>query len=133
MADKTRKAYGMDLGQLAEWAMANDLGPGDISPRWLRRYAGVLSERGAGKSTVARKLAAIRTFFKLRVERGELEANPADLVSSPKKGSYLPRVLKPGGGGVAARPHPGREPARPARSCHVRARVLGGPARRGAA
>jgi len=95
MADKTRKAYGMDLGQLADWAMANDLGPGDISPRWLRRYAGVLSERGAGKSTVARKLAAIRTFFRLRVERGELEANPADLVSSPKKGSYLPRVLKP--------------------------------------
>ena len=95
MADKTRKAYGVDLGQLADWAMANDLGPGDISPRWLRRYAGVLSERGAGKSTVGRKLAAIRTFFRLRVERGELEANPADLVSSPKKGSYLPRVLKP--------------------------------------
>ena len=50
---------------------------------------------GAAKSTVARKLAAIRTFYRELVERGELEANPADLVSSPKQDSYLPKVLKP--------------------------------------
>jgi site-specific recombinase XerD len=96
MAEKTRRAYGVDVGQLAEWAARHDLRPEDVDARWLRRYAGVLSERGAGKSTVARKLAAVRTFFRLKVERGELEANPAELVSSPKKGSYLPRVLKPG-------------------------------------
>ena len=48
------------------------------------------------KATVARKLAAIRTFYRQLVERGELEANPAELVSSPKKDSYLPNVLKPG-------------------------------------
>ena len=47
------------------------------------------------KSTVARKLAAIRTFYRQLVERGELEANPAELVSSPKKDAYLPKVLKP--------------------------------------
>jgi integrase/recombinase XerC/integrase/recombinase XerD len=62
----------------------------------LRRFAGVLSERGASKTTVARKLAAIRTFFRYLVERGELAANPADLVATPKRDSYLPRVLKPG-------------------------------------
>jgi len=45
---------------------------------------------------VARKLAAIRTFYDLQVERGRLEANPAGLVSRPKRDSYLPRVLKPG-------------------------------------
>ena len=56
----------------------------------------MLSERGARKSTVARKLAAIRTFYRQLVQRGELEANPADLVASPKRDSYLPRVLKPG-------------------------------------
>jgi integrase/recombinase XerC/integrase/recombinase XerD len=38
----------------------------------------------------------VRTFYGLLVERGELEANPADLVASPKRDSYLPRVLKPG-------------------------------------
>jgi site-specific recombinase XerD len=96
MAEKTRRAYGVDLGQLAEWAAAHDLRPSDLTPRELRRFAGVLSERGATKSTVARKLAAIRAFYGCLVERGELEANPAELVSSPKRNAYLPKVLKPG-------------------------------------
>jgi integrase/recombinase XerC/integrase/recombinase XerD len=96
MAEKTRYAYGVDLAQLAEWAIAQDLRPEDLGHRELRRFAGVLSERGALKSTVARKLAAIRAFYRRLVERGELEANPADLVAVPKRDKYLPRVLKPG-------------------------------------
>ncbi len=94
MGDKTRRAYGVDLGQLAGWAGGRGLGPGDVSHRELRRFAAVLSENGAAKSTVGRKLAAIRTFYRHLVEREELESNPADLVSSPKKDAYLPRVLK---------------------------------------
>jgi integrase/recombinase XerC/integrase/recombinase XerD len=96
MRERTRRAYGVDLAQLAEWAQSRDLGPLDLGPRDLRRFAGVLSERGISKSTVARKLAAVRGFYRRLVERGELEANPADLVSSPKRDSYLPRVLKQG-------------------------------------
>jgi integrase/recombinase XerC/integrase/recombinase XerD len=95
MGEKTRRAYGVDLAQLAEWAAGRDLAPNDLSHRELRYFAGVVSERGAMKSTVARKLAAIRTFYRHLVERGELQANPAELVSSPKKDSYLPKVLKP--------------------------------------
>jgi site-specific recombinase XerD len=96
MAAKTRRAYGADLAQLAEWAAARDFGPAELTHRHLRLFAGVVSERGGKKSTVARKLAAVRTFYRQLVERGELEANPADLVSAPRKDSYLPRVLKPG-------------------------------------
>lgn len=96
MSEKTRRAYGVDLGQLAEWAAAQGVAPTDADMRLLRRFAGVISERGARKSTVARKLAAIRTFYRYLVQRGELAANPADLVASPKRDSYLPRVLKPG-------------------------------------
>lgn len=96
MGQKTRRAYGVDLAQLAEWASGRELGPHSLSHRELRHFAGVVSERGAMKSTVARKLAAIRTFYRHLVERGELEANPAELVSSPKKDAYLPKVLKPG-------------------------------------
>jgi site-specific recombinase XerD len=96
MAEKTRKAYGVDLAQLAKWADGHELAPDDVTGRWLRRYAGVLSERGVSKSSVARKLAAIRTFYRLRVERGDADANPAELVSSPKRDNYLPRVLKQG-------------------------------------
>jgi site-specific recombinase XerD len=95
MGEKTRRAYGVDLAQLAEWAAARELEPHALTHRELRHFAGVVSERGAMKSTVARKLAAIRTFYRQLVERGELEANPAELVSSPKKDSYLPKVLKP--------------------------------------
>ncbi len=96
LRERTRRAYGVDLGQLAEWARGHDLGPAEIGHRDLRRFAGVVSERGASKSTVARKLAAVRAFYRNLVERGAVEANPAQLVSSPRKDSYLPRVLKAG-------------------------------------
>jgi site-specific recombinase XerD len=96
MAEKTRRAYGVDLGQLAEWAGGRGLKPLELDARELRRYAAVLSEGGCSKTTVARKLAAIRSFYRTLVERREIEANPADLVASPKRDQYLPRVLKPG-------------------------------------
>ncbi|HEX8051714.1 MAG TPA: tyrosine recombinase [Thermoleophilaceae bacterium] len=94
MAEKTRRAYGVDLGQFAEWASAQGHEPDAMDHRTLRRFAGVLSERGNSRSTVARKLAAIRAFYRHLVERGELAGSPADLVSSPKRDSYLPRVLR---------------------------------------
>jgi site-specific recombinase XerD len=96
MAEKTRRAYGVDLGQLGEWASGRGRGPLELDARDLRRYAAVLSEGGCSKTTVARKLAAIRSFYRSLMERREIEANPADLVASPKRDSYLPRVLKPG-------------------------------------
>jgi integrase/recombinase XerC/integrase/recombinase XerD len=96
MADKTRRAYGVDMQQLAEWAGGRGVGPTELGPRDLRRYAAVLSEGGRSKTTVARKLAAIRTFYRGLLERREIEANPADLVATPKRDAYLPRVLKPG-------------------------------------
>lgn len=96
MGEKTRRAYRVDLAQLGEWAAEQQLLPQELGHRDLRRFAAVLGERGAARSTVARKLAAIRSFYRQLVERGELEANPADLVSSPKKDSYLPNVLKAG-------------------------------------
>jgi len=94
MADKTRRAYGVDIGQLAAWASAHDLGPAQLEHRALRRYAGVLSERGASKTTVARKLAAIRAFYREQLRTGAVLSNPADLVASPRKDSHLPTVLK---------------------------------------
>jgi site-specific recombinase XerD len=110
MGEKTRRAYGVDLAQLAQWASGRELGPHALTHRELRHFAGVVSERGAMKSTVARKLAAIRTFYRHLVERGELEANPADLVSSPKKDSYLPKVLKPDEVGELLERIPGSTP-----------------------
>jgi integrase/recombinase XerC len=110
MAERTRRAYGVDLSQLAEWARAHELGPSELGSRDLRRFAGVLSERGVTKSTVARKLAAVRSFYGSLVERGELAANPGDLVSSPKRDAYLPAVLKPGEVAALLEQMPGATP-----------------------
>ena len=93
-APKTRHAYLADVTRLAEWASAQDLAPEDLDHKRLRLFAGVLSERGASKATVARKLASVRSFYRHLVDRGEMAASPADLVASPKRDQHLPRVLK---------------------------------------
>ena len=93
-ADRTRRAYGVDVGQLALWCSASGIEPDAVDYPVLRRYAAQLAGRGAGPRTVARKLAAIRSFYKSLVELGEMRANPADLLPSPKQPQRLPRTLK---------------------------------------
>jgi site-specific recombinase XerD len=90
-AERTRRAYAVDLGQFVEWA--GDRGPGEIRHRDVRRYAAGLSSEGAAPATVARKLAAVRGLFDFLVRTERVGQNPADLVSSPKREEKLPRVL----------------------------------------
>lgn len=92
-AERTRRAYGVDLEQFAQWADAEGLGPQELGPKAVRRYIAHLSERGAAPSTSARKLAAIRALFASQREHGAISENPADLVSTPRRGAHLPRVL----------------------------------------
>jgi len=93
-AERTRSAYGVDVGQLAAWSSAQRLEPAEVDYPALRRYAARLAHTGAGPRTVARKLAAIRAFFRTMVEHGDMTANPADLLASPKLPKSLPRTLK---------------------------------------
>jgi site-specific recombinase XerD len=93
MAERTRKAYGVDLGQFVEWAKEGGLGPGKVRHRDVRRYGAGLSQGGAAPATVARKLAAVRGLFDFLVRTERVGQNPADLVSSPKREQKLPRVL----------------------------------------
>src|SRR5215208_1894737 len=60
-----------------------------------RRGAAQMAERGLAPRTVARKLAGLRACFRVLVEHGVMEANPAELLSSPKLPQRLPRALKP--------------------------------------
>jgi len=92
-APATRRAYATDLGQLAEWADGRELQPEAVVYRDLRRYAAHLSQTGAGKATVARKLASIRGLYDCLLRAERVEQNPADLLSSPKREAKLPRVL----------------------------------------
>ena len=93
-AERTRHAYGTDLGQLAAWGVAHTLGPEQLDYHALRRYASLLASGGAGPRTVARKLAAIRAFYRTMVEHGLIAANPADLLAAPRRPQRLPRTLK---------------------------------------
>lgn len=93
-AEKTRRAYGVDLGQFASWASGQRLEPQDVSPRILRRYIAGLTDQRHAPATSARKLAALRAFFRSQREHGRVTANPADLLTSPKRSAHLPRVLK---------------------------------------
>jgi integrase/recombinase XerC/integrase/recombinase XerD len=95
MADKTRRAYATDLGQFAAWSAAHGVDPGAVVLRTLRRYAQHLSESGIQNVSVTRKLAALRAFFRVLREHGQIPQNPADLMASPKAQQKLPRVLKP--------------------------------------
>jgi site-specific recombinase XerD len=89
----TRRAYGTDLRQFGAWASSRDLAPDRMTYRKLRGYAAALSERGAAKSTVARKLAAVRSLYGHLVAVGDAPQNPAELLPSPKRDSKLPRTL----------------------------------------
>jgi site-specific recombinase XerD len=90
-AERTRKAYGVDLGDFVRWA--GERAPAALRHRDVRRYAAGLSEGGASAATVARKLAAIRGLFGFLVRTERVGQSPADLVSSPKREQRLPRML----------------------------------------
>jgi site-specific recombinase XerD len=92
-AARTRRAYGVDLRQFAHWASAQGLEVESVGPKAVRRYIAHLSEDGAAPTTTARKLAALRALFGSQREHGRIGENPADLVSTPRRSSHLPRVL----------------------------------------
>jgi site-specific recombinase XerD len=95
VAERTRTEYGSDVAQFAAWATNVKVEPTAATPRILRRYAASLGESGFAPTSTARKLAALRAFYRTLREHGQMEQNPADLVQSPKKAQKLPRVLKP--------------------------------------
>jgi integrase/recombinase XerC/integrase/recombinase XerD len=110
-AKRTRRAYALDVSQFACWASDRQLSPRDVDAKVIRRYLAHLSEPsrpapataspaagsrgpgGAAPATIARKLAALRALFASQREHGQLPQNPAELVSSPRQPSPLPRVL----------------------------------------
>lgn len=83
----TIRAYGKDLRLFFETA-PEDFDLGDI-----RGFVASEIRRGSSKSTAARRLAALRSFFRFLHREGHIKSNPAKLVSSPKLPSPLPGFL----------------------------------------
>ncbi|TMK26530.1 MAG: tyrosine recombinase [Actinobacteria bacterium] len=92
-APRTRRAYGVDIEQFAGWAAERRLRPREVDSKAVRRYVAHLSEQNRAPTTSARKLAALRALFTSQREHGAISQNPADLVSTPRRASHLPRVL----------------------------------------
>ena len=132
-AAKTREAYGIDLRDFAAWASGREArarrrhAP-DPAPLRRRRCRSAATR----PATVARKLAALRAFFGMLREHGEIEANPADLLAAPKLASELPTRARARADQPAAGPHPGVDAARAARPRALRGRLRERPARGGA-
>jgi integrase/recombinase XerC len=64
-----------------------------VTHTMIREFVGHLHEHGLAKSSIARKLAALRSFFKYCVREGRLKENPARLVPTPKLPRRIPSVL----------------------------------------
>jgi integrase/recombinase XerC len=88
--------YGKDLGQFASYLSPPGLEPPAltaITHTIIREYVGHLHDHGLQKSSIARKLASLRSFFKYCVREGLLKENPARLVPTPKLPKRIPSVL----------------------------------------
>jgi len=88
----TLAAYRRDLEQLTAFVAretGGTAGVGDVDHLLLRRYLALLG-KNAKKSSVGRKLAAIRSFFRFLVRQGVVSKNPAELIATPKKENRLP-------------------------------------------
>lgn len=59
----------------------------------IRGFLGMLQEKGYSRRSMARKLAALRTFFRFLLREGFLREDPTRLLHTPKLGRPLPRVL----------------------------------------
>jgi integrase/recombinase XerC len=94
-SEHTLRAYGREVRGFAEY-LAETLGEGGdarkVEHTHIRAYLGVLFDRGLTKASVARALAAVRSWFKWLARSGYVESNPAVLVSTPKLPKHLPRV-----------------------------------------
>jgi ssDNA-binding Zn-finger/Zn-ribbon topoisomerase 1 len=89
----TIAAYARDLGQLADYLEARGVRFSEAGNIVLRGFLAGLHERKQKKSTVARKLAAVRSFFEYCVRQKRLAENPAKLLATPRQEKHLPAFL----------------------------------------
>jgi len=98
-SENTIAAYRNDLYQLADFIEEEAAKSGAIPP-WagfnrqsMLSYLLNLKERGYVPTTLARKVAAVKSFFKFMVAEGSIKASPTEGLTSPKAGKSLPKPI----------------------------------------
>ena len=81
------------LGSAPGASVASDVAWSAVDLVALRRYVATLRARGAAKSSTARRVAAIRSFFRFLCRDGYLQANPAATLIAPRREQRLPIFL----------------------------------------
>jgi tyrosine recombinase XerC len=98
-SDNTVAAYDSDLSQFLAFTAADvkkrrvDLEPADLQLASIRGFMAELYKLGQSRSSVARKLSALRAFVRFLKREGWIESNPAALAVSPKREIKIPAHL----------------------------------------
>lgn len=92
----TIKSYREDLTALVDYlqqACGRLPSPGEITPLDLRGYVSAMHDAGYAKTSVSRRLASLRTFYKFAQREGLADSNPAKPLRNPRKDRKLPHFL----------------------------------------
>jgi integrase/recombinase XerC len=97
-SEETLRAYRSDLDQLAAYLArvhgdAGIPGPEGIDAIAVRGFVASLSRGGLERSSISRKLSAVRSFLRHSVREGRLDANPAEAIPAPRVPRHLPSTL----------------------------------------
>jgi integrase/recombinase XerC len=101
LSTHTRKNYLADLRQFQAFLDSTDQtierrGKDvfqDLDHVVIRAFLGSLYRKGLAKVTIARKVAALRSFFKYLLRKGKLQANPTEVIQAPRAERYIPAFL----------------------------------------
>ncbi|MBQ9067881.1 MAG: tyrosine-type recombinase/integrase, partial [Eggerthellaceae bacterium] len=91
----TIRNYRIDLCDYAQWAERGEVDPFCPTHRQLRRYLAELDQARYSRSTVNRRLSALRTFFRWAMITGRTQENPAEILMSIKQDKHLPHRISP--------------------------------------
>lgn len=96
-SEHTLRAYGADLDELCAFLERRRItDPREVTPRTLRGFLADLDDRGLARSSVQRKLSAVRSFFKHLVLLGHIDTHPARGLRPARTGRRLPSALEEG-------------------------------------
>jgi integrase/recombinase XerC len=95
---ETLRNYASDLQQLHKFLLSWRLMPSPVDARSIssddvRAYLQWLDQKGGKPASLARKLAAVRSFYRYLTRRGGVTRNPVEGMRTPKQPKLLPRVL----------------------------------------
>ncbi len=98
LSPATAEAYASDVNQFvdflaAEWGEDRAHDWASVDYRTIREFLANLARQRYSKSSMARKLAALRAFFRFLLQEGAVRQNPAAVAPTPKQDKHLPEFL----------------------------------------